>query len=75
MTEFFEVWKYAKDAYGLSRIVYINLDEAYIRIYQDETVIVQVKGTPEELEDLYIAAALRLLQWMQMRGVKLHDNS
>lgn len=71
MLEFFEVWKYAKDAYGLSRIVSINLDEAYMRIYQDETLIVRVEGIPEEIEDLYIAAALRLLQWMQMRGVKL----
>lgn len=71
MREFFEVWKYAKDAYGLSRVVSINLDEAYMRIYQDETIIVRVEGTYDELEDLYIAAALRLLQWMQMRGVKL----
>lgn len=71
MREFFEVWKYAKDAYGLSRVVCINLEEAYMRIYQDDTVIVRVEGIPEELDDLYIAAALRLLQWMQMRGVKL----
>lgn len=71
MREFFEVWKYAKDAYGLSRVVSINLDEAYMRIYQDEIIIVRVEGTYDELEDLYIAAALRLLQWMQMRGVKL----
>lgn len=71
MREFFELWKYAKDAYGLSRVIHINLDEAYMKIYQDDTVIVRVEGIPEELDDLYIAAALRLLQWMQLRGVKL----
>ena len=71
MGKFFEVWKLASKAYGLSRIVHIDLEEAYMRIYQDEKIIVRVEGTCEEIEDLYIAAALRLLQWMQMRGVKL----
>ena len=71
MEKFFEVYDIAVKVYGLSRLVHVDLEEAYIRIYQDEQIIVRVDGNFEELEDLYIAAALRLLQWMQMRGVKL----
>ncbi len=71
MKEFFEIWKYASKAYDLSRFVHIDFETAYMRIYQGDSVIVRVDGTYDEIEDMYIAAALRLLQWMQMRGVKL----
>ena len=71
MSEFFKVWELAHKIYGLSRLVHVDLEEAYMRIYLEDKIIVRVEGTFDELEDMYIAAALRLLQWMQVRGVKL----
>ena len=68
MDEFFEVWSVASKAYGLSRYIYIDFEEAYMRIYQGEIIIVRVEGTYDDLDTLYITAALRLLSWMHIRG-------
>lgn len=58
----------ARKAYGLERLVHIDFEEAYIRIYQDGRVIVRADGTLDELEELYTQAALRLTQWLQLKG-------
>lgn len=43
------------------------MDEAYIRIYNNGDVIVRADGEREDLEHLYIQAASRLANWMQLR--------
>lgn len=70
MGEFFRVWKIAKRAYGLERVVHIDFREAYIKIYKDGSVIVRVSAEEpqaEDIERMYIQAALRLADWMKMR--------
>ena len=66
MDEFFRIWPIAKDRYGLERKVVSNFEEAYIRIYQDQQIIVRVDGTYDDTELLYTTAANRLLDWMDM---------
>jgi uncharacterized protein (DUF952 family) len=64
MDKFFEVWDIAKK-YGLTRRVVINFQEAYIRIYKGEQVIVRADGEYDETEHLYLTAANRLLDWLE----------
>lgn len=65
MDSFFKVWKIAQEKFGLERKVHVDMDEAYIRIYENGNVVVRADG--EDLEHLYIQAASRLANWMQQR--------
>lgn len=67
MGEFFRVWKKALSKYDLERKVYIDFEEAYMRIYHHGNVIVRVDGTYDELEIMYIQAAVRLVAWLQAK--------
>jgi hypothetical protein len=64
---FFKVWKIAQEKFGLERKVHVDMDEAYIRIYENGNVVVRADGDSEDLEHLYIQAASRLANWMQLR--------
>lgn len=67
MGEFFRVWKKALSKYDLERKVHIDFEEAYMRIYHHGNVIVRVDGTYDELEIMYIQAAVRLVAWLQAK--------
>lgn len=78
MGEFFRVWDTARKKYGLERKVHIDLNEAYMRIYQGDQIIVRADGTYNDLEIMYIQAAVRLVAWMQQKEKeydKLHTEA
>ena len=66
MEQFFKVWDIAKK-YGLERIVHIDSDEAYIRIYHNGKIVVRADSSHKEKEFLYVTAATRLLEWLRGR--------
>ena len=68
MHEFFKVWGIAKQLYGLERLVHIDLEEAYIRIFLDGKIIVRADGPSEDLEYIYLTAASYLVDWLQQQG-------
>ena len=67
MNEFFKVYEIAAKKYGLERRVNIDLEEAKIRIYENDKIIIRVDGEAEDIESVYLAAALRLFEWMENR--------
>lgn len=69
MDEFFEIFDIAKKHYGMTRLVHVDFEEAYIRVYLDDKAVVRVDGTYDELEELYIQAAARLLTWIKQREI------
>lgn len=68
MDEFFEVYEMAKDALGLSRVTKFTLDEAIMKIFSNGKLIIRVEELPEDREKLYLAAALRLIDYLQQQG-------
>jgi hypothetical protein len=70
MNEFFRVWDIARRQYSLERLVHIDSDGAYIRIYLNGSIIVRADGSAEDDADVnfvYLMAAKRLLAWMERK--------
>jgi hypothetical protein len=67
MNEFFRVWDIARMQYSLERLVHIDSDEAYIKIYLDGSIIVRADGPCDDVYFVYFTAAKRLLAWMERK--------
>lgn len=67
MNEFFRVWDIAKKLYSLERLVHIDSEEAYIKIYLNGNIIVRVNGPADDVNFVYFTAARRLLAWMERK--------
>jgi hypothetical protein len=67
MNEFFKVWDLARRQYSLERLVHIDSDGAYIKIYLDGSIIVRADGPCDDVYFVYFTAAKRLLAWMERK--------
>lgn len=67
MNEFFRVWDIARKLYSLERLVHIDFEEAYIKIYLNGNIIVRVNGPADDVNFVYFIAAKRLLAWMERK--------
>ena len=67
MNEFFRVWDIAKKLYGLERLVHIDFEEAYIKIYLNGSIIIRADGPCDDVNFVYFTAARRLLAWMERK--------
>ena len=70
MNEFLELYFLVKEKYGLTRIVHVDFNEAYLRVMQQEKIIIRVEGSYDELEYMYLTAAKRLIAWIKQRESK-----
>lgn len=70
MNEFLELYSLVKEKYGLTRIVHVDFNEAYLRVMQQEKIIIRVDGSYDELEYIYLTAANRLIAWIKQRESK-----
>ena len=68
MDAFFEVFDKTKEAYMLSRIVKIDMEECSIRVYCDDRLIIFAKGDTADRDSVYLDAALKLESWTKLRG-------
>lgn len=68
MDVFFDVWDWSKKRYALSRIVKIDLEECSIRVYHEDRLIVIAKGEADDVDSVYLDAALKLDSWAKLRG-------
>ena len=67
MNEFFRVWDIARRQYSLERLVHIDFEEAYIKIYLKGNIIVRADGPADDVNFVYFTAARRLLAWMERK--------
>lgn len=68
MDAFFEVFDKSKEAYMLSRIVKIDMEECSIRVYCDDRLIILANGDTADRDSVYLDAALKLESWMKLMG-------
>lgn len=68
MDAFFEVFDKAKEAYMLSRIVKIDMEECSIRVYCDDRLIILANGDTADRDSVYLDAALKLESWTKLKG-------
>ena len=68
MNESFRLWESIKDNYDFTRVVHVDLKEAWMKIYFDGECVVRIEGIAEELEEMYLQAAKNLMYWIEIRG-------